>query len=118
MTSIADWWSRFALGFAAWELRRRRAARKSRNICTDCGERPARPGRRCCLACQVEANASSKRTYVARRDAGLCPRCGGERDSEYLECEGCRERQRRQTREAPLRCGKAAWISAGRALFQ
>lgn len=32
--------------------------------------------------------------YYARREAGLCPRCGEPIDGEYVLCPGCREKCR------------------------
>ena len=90
-----SWWPSWA-SIAAWELRRRRRRRRRQGLCTDCGVSPAATGKVKCTKCQAAANASDKRTYHARKEAGQCPRCGCERDSEYLECETCRDRQRQQ----------------------
>ena len=89
-------WDRLGSRLAAWELRRRRARRKRAGLCTDCGQARPPKGKRKCAKCQGAANGGSKRAYAERRAAGVCTRCGGKRDSEYLECDGCRERQRLQ----------------------
>lgn len=97
---IAEWIKRVVWplvlfeGFSAWELQRRRDARKAKGVCTDCGERRAQPGKRMCRECQTDANLCSKRGYHRRTAAGICPRCGGEPESPWIECSSCRERQR------------------------
>ncbi len=93
MSGLLD---RLGSTLAAWELRRRRKARKRRGLCTDCGEREAMPGKRKCRTCQDGSNASSRSAYQERKAAGVCPKCGGARDSDLLECSTCRERQRAQ----------------------
>ena len=95
---IAEWVKRVVWpmvlfdGLAAWELRRRRSARKAKGICTECGRRRAQPGKRNCLECQTEANACSQRTYRRRVAEGICPKCGGEPESPWVQCSTCRER--------------------------
>ena len=90
-----SWWPTWA-SIAAWELKRRRRRRRRQGLCPECGGSPAATGKVKCAKCQAAANASGKRTYHARKEAGQCPGCGCERDSEYLECEACRDKQRRQ----------------------
>ena len=90
-----SWWPSWA-SIAAWELRVRRRRRRRLGLCPECGARPPAKGKVKCSTCQDAANLSSMRIYADRKEQGVCPRCAGLRDSEYLECDGCRARQRRQ----------------------
>ena len=89
---------------AAWELRRRRGKPQARRAyALTAGQARPPKGKRKCAKCQgATYERSSKRAYAERRAAGVCTRCGGKRDSEYLECDGCRERQRLQRASARL----------------
>ena len=123
--------------------RRVTAARTAAGLCPSCGKAPPVPERRLCVGCgekrraddrrrYAEAKASgvlhrgkgaearrrasrakSKRRYHARRDAGLCVRCGTRPPAEGSpSCEECRvsrnrhERARWGARRASGRCGK------------
>lgn len=82
-----------------------REARKAAGLCTECGERPPRPGYRDCWPCARERRQRVREAlrrdpqgnrdraadhYQALKDAGLCPGCKGERDGKTLFCSKCK----------------------------
>lgn len=59
------------------------------NICRQCLQRLSMPSRRWCAICSEAHTERQQAKRIARRAAGLCPRCGGSRP-----CESCRKYQR------------------------
>lgn len=68
-------------------VRRLRAKRKGQGLCIYCGQ-PAKP-HRSCGECRKEHRARSKKTYDARKAAGVCARCGGEKEAKRKLCASC-----------------------------
>ena len=70
-------------------------------LCYDCNQ-PAIPyGRRCQFHTdqnRAACIARNMRTYKERIEAGLCLRCGGERDGVNKYCLNCREATSRRNR--------------------
>lgn len=82
---------------------------KSHGICTDCGQEDALPGKavcRCCHARRIEynkkaweknrehlipiQNARRRELYKARKEAGLCTRCGKHPpETRKVKCTAC-----------------------------
>lgn len=88
-----------------------REYRVSIGICTRCGKNKAEPNKRLCMEClgkendtyyvngvsakKKESDKMRKRAYtVARREAGLCYRCGKTKASYGRMCERCRAKAR------------------------
>ena len=134
--------------------RREAAARKAEGLCTRCGKEAAAPGRSSCEPCLEKrrdadrakyaagkaaglkygganadakrraGRAKSKRRQKARKDAGLCIRCGRQQPVEGVTtCTPCREkrqaaerRQYAERRAAGLctRCGGPAFDGLSR----
>ena len=143
----------------------RTAERIAQGLCVNCGKAPPEPERRLCTPCagkrraaeraryakakaagklyggrdpekrRRNARGTAKRRYDARREAGLCTRCGLHPPVEgHTACEPCRdarragERQQWATRRAgglcgrcgeatfdgAARCGRCAALEAGR----
>ena len=146
-------------------FRRRTAERIAQGLCANCGEEPPAPDRTSCRRCAGKRRASertryakakaagklyggrdpkerrrnargrTKRRYDARREAGLCARCGLRPPVEgHTACEPCRDERRAGEREryaarradglcgrcgettfdGASRCGRCAALEAGR----
>ena len=94
--------------------------RKLRNRCVACGTQDAYTlaGRTLCFECNERNNARMRENYKknaerksreqkakceARREAGLCVRCGkplGENPGQYRNCEKCRAKARAASRKS------------------
>ena len=61
-----------------------------RPACNRCDSAPARPGRKSCVACGLQASAEQCRRKARYRRLGLCVHCGGGRDRPPLvSCSEC-----------------------------
>ncbi len=90
-------------------FRRRRAYLRQNHRCIRCGRKDARTelmGRAECADCRekqkihVDAyNAKVRQRYKERKDAGLCPYCGGPRDRKTVACSACRELAREKAKQ-------------------
>ena len=145
--------------------RRRAAERLAQGLCANCGKTPPEPDRTSCRRCAGKRRAAeraryakakaagklyggrdpkerrrtargrTKRRYDARREAGLCARCGERSPIEgHTACEPCRDERRAGEREryaarradglcgrcgettfdGASRCGRCAALEAGR----
>ena len=110
--------------------RRQTAERAARGVCVRCGANPAEPDRRLCGPCAEKRREADRRRYAnakaaglkyggkdieskrrsariasrkrreARRESGLCPRCGRRPPAEGgATCEPCRETRQAAERE-------------------
>jgi hypothetical protein len=75
------------------EWRARYNQRIRDGLCTNCGIRPSREGKRACQHCADASKRANKKTRADRVSSGLCSRCGKEpRFFGTVFCEACRER--------------------------
>jgi hypothetical protein len=74
-------------------------AAKAAGNCTEC-RKPVQ-GRVVCEVCCKKVSEALKVRRAERAAVGCCPRCGGERDVETVECRSCLERN--ASREAKRR---------------
>ncbi len=76
-----------------------RCRARAMGLCITCKSRPSRDGIVRCISCADKFNAQQRERQrslrSARRDAGVCTDCGGERDGETLMCAACRARARK-----------------------
>ena len=72
-------------------------------LCSNCGKRPALPGRKVCAECRDKRRAinakayrsraaEQRKTYHNRKAAGLCVRCGKPAGNGQTMCEDCKAR--------------------------
>lgn len=69
--------------------RKRRERLAGSGLCQMCGAAPIADGTIMCRECRARSTARLKARYSAARDAGLCPRCGGPRDTRRIWCSDC-----------------------------
>lgn len=67
---------------------------KSRGYCVACHHEKARPGHIRCEACTKKHADDRKRTYEARKAAGLCVMCGKESRPGVTLCGPCWEKHK------------------------
>lgn len=61
-----------------------------RPLCGGCAEREAGYDRKRRKVHGEEINRDRRERYAARKAAGLCPKCGGEREPGFVKCKKCR----------------------------
>lgn len=83
-----------------------RADRIKSGVCIQCGDPMLQTRRRCarCAAARLASDRARRSALQAagalayttqeRDAAGLCPRCGGQRDSQYKTCLACRQERK------------------------
>lgn len=69
----------------------------AKGLCTYCGKRKPREGRRMCPQCALKVTdgqlARQKEMYRKRNAEGLCIHCGvNKADAGYASCAACREK--------------------------
>ena len=63
-------------------------------VCGSCLKRRPVPGLTYCKRCRRMRSAQAREKRAAWKAAGLCSKCGAERDDpKYLQCSPCRKRQ-------------------------
>lgn len=73
-----------------------KARRQAQGLCALCGKVPARDGMRDCQGCADKRSARDKELIQARYEKGLC-HCANKCVPGYSCCQGCLDRQRKQT---------------------